>query len=53
MDNVIKVIPGYKAIIDTSDIENWLKYDAGWIMPECMKLGTLPRKTGTQREVLA
>ena len=36
----VKNLTGSRAIIDTSDLENWLTYDNGWIMPRCMELGT-------------
>ncbi len=35
----VKEMAGGKVVIDTSDMENWLTYDSGWIMPRCMELG--------------
>ncbi len=34
----LRNLPGVTAVIDVSDVENWLKYDHKWKMPDCMQL---------------
>ncbi len=46
----LRAVPGMKGRVDTSDVENWTKYDENWTMPQCMQLGSYKGKPEVSRE---